>query len=383
MKLSLSLTALTIIQPSLLASAFAPSNPTSSFVPKVPTSSTYLGSTADVDVDLSSLEYLPDGTTPTIVTDPSDVAPATPQFTRSSYSGISPSSTRLPLGIKLHGGEKLREEGLTGKGVRVAVIDSGVAAGHPGFNSRVREQIWYRRGSPLMSDDHGTHVAGTITMMAPDAEIYDYRVFGRYGMDVGEAVNTAIEDAIEDGCDIINMSLGGPYPDRKMRKIMRKAHEKGVIMVVAAGNEGDNNVFTIENSYPANFKTAISIGAVAKKDNLPMARFTNTNSKVDYCGIGVDVVSFRPDGKYHQMSGTSMATPHVCGLITALMTKGGKHANSIVDDATCRDFLDKNCLIDVGTEGRDFATGLGFLTYLTKDEFEKGFLDLPDRKSVV
>ena len=135
------------------------------------------------------------------------------------------------------------------------------------------------------------------------------------------------------------------------------------------------------NRYPANFPSAISIGAVAKKDNLPMARFTNTNSSVDYCGIGVDVVSFRPDGAYQYMSGTSMATPHVCGLICALMDKQGKYVTQITDDGSCRRFLDSNCLIDVGAEGKDNATGLGFVTYLTKDEFEKDFLDLPEYSS--
>lgn len=324
-----------------------------------------------------SLESKP-GRKPIIILNESDVPPATPAFTRASYDGVAPSSTDLPLGIKLHGGEKLRAEGLTGKGVKVAVIDSGVAAAHPGFGDQVVEQIWYRRGTSLMRDDHGTHVAGTITMMAPDAEIYDYRVFGRYGMDVGKAVAQSIEDAVEEGCDVINMSLGGPYPDNEIRLAMRKAFKAGVIMVVAAGNEGDDNVLTIENSYPANFRSAISIGAVAKKDNLPKARFTNTNSEVDYCGIGVDVVSFRPDGKYHQMSGTSMATPHVCGLICALMDKEGKHAGKIKNDKSCRRFLNNRCCIDVGTEGKDNATGLGFVTYLTKEEFEKDFLDLPD-----
>ena len=84
--------------------------------------------------------------------------------------------------------------------------------------------------------------------MAPDAEIYDYRVFGRRGMGVNEAINQAIDDAVEQGCDVINMSLGGPVPDWQMRRAMFRAYRAGVIMVVAAGNEGDNNVLTIENS---------------------------------------------------------------------------------------------------------------------------------------
>jgi major intracellular serine protease len=215
-------------------------------------------------------------------------------------------------------------------------------------------------------------------MMAPEAEIYDYRIFGRVGMDDREAFITAVGEAVEDGCDIINMSLGGPQSDLGVYQAMRAAHKAGVILVCAAGNMGDNKVFTIENAWPANYEQAISVGAVSKKDNLPMAWFSNTNSQVDYAGIGVDVTSFRPDGTYQQMSGTSMACPHVCGFITALMTKGGAYSDIIQDDASCRALLNEKFCIDIATKGRDNATGLGFLTYLSKEEFEKGFLDLPD-----
>jgi len=71
----------------------------------------------------------------------------------------------LPVGIVLTGGEKLRRKGLTGKGVKVAVIDSGVDAEHDGFDGKVTHQSWFRWGTPLEEDDHGTHVAGTIHMM--------------------------------------------------------------------------------------------------------------------------------------------------------------------------------------------------------------------------
>ena len=152
----------------------------------------------------------------------------------------------LPLGIILTGGLKLRGDGLTGKGVRVGVIDSGVDAEHPGFNGRVTKQMWFRYGSPLSEDDHGTHVAGTIHMMAPDAEIYDYRVFGNQGLDVDKAIAFSIFEACFDGCDIINMSLGGRWPNAEIRTAVQYAHSKGVIVVCAAGNEGDDNPLTNE-----------------------------------------------------------------------------------------------------------------------------------------
>ena len=158
---------------------------------------------------------------------------------------------RLPPGVRLTGGDKLRAEGLTGKGVRVAVIDSGVDAKHPGFKGQVKQQMWYRHGTHLSEDDHdhGTHVAGTIHMMAPEAEIYDYRVFGETGWSVDRAIERAIMQAIDDGCQIINMSLGGPRATYRIGRAVSAAHEKGVLMIVAAGNGGDNNPLTNELRY--------------------------------------------------------------------------------------------------------------------------------------
>ena len=155
----------------------------------------------------------------------------------------------LPFGVKITGADKLRAEGLTGKGVRVAVIDSGVDARHSGFHGQIKQQLWFRHGTPLSEGDHGTHVAGTIHMMAPEAEIYDYRVFGAEGWGVDSAVATSIEWAVRDGCDIINMSLGGPRASMRIGAAVRYAHSKGVHMIVAAGNEGDANPLTNELRY--------------------------------------------------------------------------------------------------------------------------------------
>ena len=156
---------------------------------------------------------------------------------------------KLPLGVKMTGARKLHKEGLTGKGVRVAVIDSGVDIEHPGFNGQVKQQVWFRHGTPLCESDHGTHVAGTIHMMAPEAEIYDYRVFGPEGVKVDKAIARAIKEAVNDGCDIINMSLGGATASFKIGLAIKYAHLKGVHMIVAAGNAGDDDPTTNEYRY--------------------------------------------------------------------------------------------------------------------------------------
>lgn len=87
-----------------------------------------------------------------------------PKYRKSEAKAIKVEEN-LPLGIVLTGGEKLRKKGLTGKGVKVAVIDSGVDEEHSGFDGKVTYQNWFRWGTPLEKDDHGTHVAGTIHMM--------------------------------------------------------------------------------------------------------------------------------------------------------------------------------------------------------------------------
>ncbi len=85
--------------------------------------------------------------------------------------------------------------------------------------------------------------------MAPDAEIYDYRVFGSRGLDIGEAIVAAIDQAREDGCQVINMSLGGPTPFPSIERAVKRAYAAGIIVVCAAGNSGDGNPLTNENRY--------------------------------------------------------------------------------------------------------------------------------------
>ena len=279
----------------------------------------------------------------------------------------------IPTGVKLHGGIQLRQVGLTGEGIKVAVIDSGIDENHPGFGGMIIKKKWYRYGTPLAEDDHGTHVAGTIHMMAPNAEIYDYRVFGDDGdLDGDLAIAQSIRDCIDiDGCHIINMSLRVSYPIvPEVRKAIKYAYSKNVIMVCAAGNSGDNNITTNEMySYPALWDETISVAAVSKSNsNLPVAYFSESNPYIDYAGIGVDVTSFKPGGGYQQMSGTSMACPHVCGFITALMTNN-KAKYSILK--TLKADLRKNYAIDIGAEGKDNSTGVGFVTYLKKNEFDE------------
>jgi subtilisin family serine protease len=97
---------------------------------------------------------------------------------------------------------------------------------------------------------------------------------------------------------------------------------------------------------------------------MPVAPFSNSNAEVDYSGIGVDVVSMKPYGGFQKMSGTSMACPHVAGLIAAIMTKTKGNIRQRLTDDYAK---------DIGIPGKDVATGLGFVTYLNREDLSAAF----------
>jgi len=276
---------------------------------------------------------------------------------------------KLPLGARLHGADKLRAAGMTGSGVRVAIIDSGIDHTHPGFHDKVRTKRWFRNGTPLEEDDHGTHVAGTIHFLAPDADLFDYRVFGKDGDFDGDiAIAKSIRSAVDvDKCHLINMSLRCSYPVRpEIEKAIKYASKMGVHLICAAGNDGDGDPTTDETfTYPARFDETISVAAVRKEQGFPPTSFSESNSQVTYSGIGRDVVSLKPFGGFQTMSGTSMATPHVSGLIACLLS--GTNTNSTTQkytDRQLRNVLRDKYLVDIGPKGYDKQTGEGFVTYL-------------------
>jgi subtilisin family serine protease len=251
-----------------------------------------------------------------------------------------------------------------------------------GFHGSINsEKYWFRYGTPLSKDDHGTHVAGTIHFMAPKAEIYDYRVFGEDGdIDGNTAVVKSIRHAVDKTkCHVINMSLSVGYPVRTdIQKAIQYAYKKGVHMVCAAGNDGDGNPTTDEiYSYPAIYKETISVAAVHKEDGflLDATTFSESNSSINYSGIGSNVVSLKPGGGIQTMSGTSMAAPHITGLIACLMSNN--NSTKYNTDKKLRTLLNTTYVIDIGEEGYDKQTGKGFLSYLVGNESDKDdFIDL-------
>jgi subtilisin family serine protease len=239
----------------------------------------------------------------------------------------------------------------SGQGVRVAVIDSGVALDHAdlkvsGGLGCVPDESENDYGPT--GGSHGTHVAGIIAGrgkapsgmrgIAPAAEIFSYRVFGASDSSGSNfAIVKAIERAVADGCDLLNLSLGFDagegFVDEAVQEAIRNAHKNGVIAIAAAGNDGRQPV-----NYPASDDLAIAVSAVGCKGTFPtasgesadvmapygtdkkhfVAAFSNIGTELDVAGAGVGVVSTVPGG-YAPMSGTSMACPAVTGVLARLL----------------------------------------------------------------
>lgn len=217
-----------------------------------------------------------------------------------------------------------------GEGVVIGIIDTGVDDSHPVLQGKVLGRRDYVKDNrPKTSyNPHGTHVAGTICAdttlkgVAPKAKIRDYRVLDVNGSGTFANVTQAVRDAADDGCHIINMSLGSSSSYTPLRDAIKYAVSKNVLVVVAAGNEGPNKI-----SYPGAYPEVVSVGAVqfdSSNGNITLPStpwFSNTNAEVDVCADGWQVYSCIPNNKYARYSGTSMATPHIVGFAALLRNR--------------------------------------------------------------
>ncbi|PRX03804.1 UNVERIFIED_ORG: type VII secretion-associated serine protease mycosin [Actinomadura viridilutea] len=212
-------------------------------------------------------------------------------------------------------------EKATGRGVRVAVIDSGVTAENPQLAGRVLPGVDLTKTTPRDCVGHGTWVAGIIAAkrgvspfygVAPDAQIIPIKFANQAAnIDSGLAAK-GIEAAIKLKADVINVSTQSISDDPRLRAAVQRALAAGIVVVAAAGNVDPKNGGTPEPMYPGGYPGVISVGAVDQSGQI--TQFSNPNTPVSVIAPGKDIVTTAPDGTYAVKDGTSFATPIVAGV---------------------------------------------------------------------
>ena len=201
-----------------------------------------------------------------------------------------------------------------GAGVTVAVIDSGIDYEHPDLKNSI---VGYTdtTGTSNGRDDngHGTHCAGIIAAqanngvgvsgVAPEAKIYSIKALKANGSGNGDDIIEAINLATEMNVDVISMSLGGIYWDKLEENAIKKAVNKGIVVVAAAGNEA-----TVQKSYPAAYAGVISVAATNQSNRL--TDFSNYGKWVDIAAPGYNILSTVPTN-FTKSNWTSPATSAV------------------------------------------------------------------------
>jgi len=221
--------------------------------------------------------------------------------------------------------------------ISIAVLDTGVDMSHPDLSGKVVGNVNYS-SSGTVSDvyGHGTHVAGIaaaatnngqgVAGLGYNSAILNVKVLGDDGAGTYSAVAYGIVWAADHGARVINMSLGGTSLSSTLQDAVNYAWGKGVVLVAAAGNNGDGVPF-----YPAYFQNVIAVASTDSTDSL--TPYSDRGDWVDVAAPGDSIWSTKPNNSYGSMSGTSMASPHVAGLAALVFTRvSDTNGNGFLND---------------------------------------------------
>lgn len=255
----------------------------------------------------------------------------------------------------------------TGSGVRVAVVDTGIANRHPDL--RVYGGVSYVPGVRSWNDDqgHGTHVAGSIAAtinnrgvvgVAPHARLYAVKVLNRNGSGTTSGVINGLTWCYRNRMHVANLSLGSGATthstsnySRAYERAGRLLRSRGILAVAAAGNSGATSRPYVSN--PGRCPSFMAVAAVDCKRK--RARFSSFGPQVEISAPGVNVLSTYPRTAYKRLSGTSMASPHVAGVAALIKRRHPSwHGDRI------RVHMWRNAR-DLGVSGRDWAYGYGLV----------------------
>jgi subtilisin family serine protease len=256
--------------------------------------------------------------------------------------------TQFTWGLKA---TKVDKSLLTGSGIKVAVLDTGMDLLHPDFAGRsIVSQSFVPGESVQDNNSHGTHCIGTACGfkdlngrrygVAHQSTIYVGKVLNNSGSGNTGWIIAGMEWAIANGCQVISMSLGNTTrtPSTAYETVGLRALQNGCLIVAAAGNNGATGGTV---GQPANSPSIMAVGALDKC--LAVANFSakagkSPGAKVDIAAPGVDIYSSVPmeQERYAAYNGTSMATPHVAGIAALYAESTGKRGSQLWQLLTSR-----------------------------------------------
>jgi len=282
---------------------------------------------------------------------------------------MAPAPELIPWGIEYVNAPAVHAAGNRGAGVKVCIIDTGIDYTHPDLKANFKGgyNAIDDTNDPVDEHGHGTHVAGTVGAngriigVAPAVSIYSAKVFGKGNSTSTTIIIKGVQWAVDNGMNIISMSLGGPSSDPLLKTACDNAYAVGVLIIASAGNSGSEGAACGTNTigYPALYDSVIAVTAVQCDGNL--AYFSSRGSKAEITAPGVYVYStfFIPWGpsklKYRTWSGTSMSCPHISGCAALVWA-----ANPSFTNVQVRQAIDRGAT-DLGGAGRDGCFGFGLI----------------------
>lgn len=221
-----------------------------------------------------------------------------------------------------------------GEGVRVAVLDTGAHLTHPDLQDAIADaaDFTYSRYGPQDRNGHGTHCSGIVAArkngegcvgVAPKASLLVGKVLGDDGSGRSDWIIRGIQWAVDRRADIISMSLGSPSPDPMIRRAIQDAVTAGKIVVVAAGNSGPSPD-TVD--YPGAWPECIAIGSMNRDGQV--SRYSSRGKEVCVVAPGEQITSCWIKTPLAMLSGTSMATPFVAGVVALMIATQRKTTGS-------------------------------------------------------
>lgn len=258
--------------------------------------------------------------------------------------------------------DALRAIGGDGEGITVAVLDTGIDAGHPEFAGKIVDARSFIPGEAV--DDrngHGTWCCGCVAgtsptiAVAPKAKLLVGKVLSNGGSGSTSGINAGIRWAADAGANVISMSLGGGGADPAQEAAIRYAEGKGVIVMAASGNSRPSRT-----EYPGRY--CLAVAACDRTGRV--ASFSSPGQTPDtlvFCAPGVDCIGAVPGGRYGSNSGTSMACPFGGGVTAGVLSVFLKRGLPLPVSSWCKRYYRDWC-IDAGTAGPDVDYGSGLVS---------------------